>query len=52
MKRRIAVVQSLKGYESEPEEKAFLRGVLQGLMDLEERREMNLADVKKRLGLS
>jgi hypothetical protein len=36
----------------ETEERAFLRNVVQGLMDLEESREMNLADVKARLGLS
>jgi hypothetical protein len=29
-----------------------MRGVVQGLMDLEEGREMNLSDVKKHLGLS
>jgi len=50
--RGVAVVQSLKDYETETEERAFLRGVVQGLMDLEESREMNLADVKKRFGLS
>ena len=50
--RGVAVVQSLKDYEAETEERAFLRGVVQGLMDLEEGREMSLADVKKRLGLS
>jgi len=50
--RGVAVVQSLKDYESETEERAFLRGVVKGLMDLEEGREMDLADVKKRLGLS
>jgi len=50
--RGVAVVQSLRDYETETEERAFLRGVVQGLMDLEEGREMNLADVKKRLGLS
>ena len=50
--RGVAVVQSLKDYETETEERAFLRGVVQGLMDLEEGREMTLADVKKRLGLS
>jgi len=49
--RGVAVVQSLRDYETETEERAFLRGVVQGLMDLEEGREMNLADVKKRLGL-
>ena len=49
--RGVAVVQSLKEYETEVEEREFLRGVVQGLMDLEEGREMNLSDVKKHLGL-
>lgn len=49
--RGVAVVQSLEDYENQTEELEFLRGVVQGLMDLEEGREMNLADVKKRLGL-
>jgi prevent-host-death family protein len=50
--RGVAVVQSLKDYETEIEERAFLRGVVQGLMDLDEGREMSLADVKKLLGLA
>jgi prevent-host-death family protein len=50
--RGVAVVQSLKDYETETDERAFLRDIVQGLMDLEEGREMNLADVKNRLGLS
>lgn len=50
--RGVAVVQSLKDYETETDERAFLRDIVQGLMDLEEGREMNLADLKKRLGLS
>lgn len=50
--RGVAIVQSLQDYELETEERSFLRGVVQGLMDLEEGREMVLADVKKRLGLS
>jgi prevent-host-death family protein len=50
--RGVAVVQSLKDYETKSEEQSFLRGVVQGLMDLEEGRELNLSDVKKRLGLS
>lgn len=49
--RGVAIVQSLDDYETQAEELAFLRGVVQGLMDLEDGREMNLADVKKRLGL-
>jgi prevent-host-death family protein len=50
--RGVAVVQSLKDYEAEVEEKAFLKDVVQGLMDLEEGGEMSLADVKKHLGLT
>jgi prevent-host-death family protein len=50
--RGVAVVQSLKEYEAEAEEKAFLKDVVQGLMDLEEGREMSLADVKKHLDLT
>ncbi len=50
--RGVAIVQSLRDYEAENDERSFLRGVVQGLMDLEEGREMNLVDVKKRLGLS
>jgi prevent-host-death family protein len=50
--RGVAVVQSLKEYEAEAEEKAFLKDVVQGLMDLEEGREVSLADVKKHLALT
>lgn len=50
--RGVAVVQSLKDYEAKSEEQSFLRGVVQGLMDLDEGRELNLAEVKKRLGLT
>ena len=49
--RGVAVVQSLTDYELEAEERAFLRGVVQGLMDLEEGREMSLSAAKKHLGL-
>jgi prevent-host-death family protein len=50
--RGVAVVQSLKDYEEEAEQRAFLLGVVQGLVDLEEGREVSLADAKKRLGLA
>jgi prevent-host-death family protein len=50
--RGVAVVQSLNEYEKEMEERAFLRGVVNGLMDLEAGREMSLAEAKKRLGLA
>jgi prevent-host-death family protein len=50
--RGVAVVQALAEYEAESEERAFLRGVVQGLMDLEEGRETDLAAIKTRLGLT
>lgn len=50
--RGIAVVESVKDYEEKAEEQAFLRGVVQGLMDIEEGREISLAEVKKRLGVN
>lgn len=49
--RGVAVVQSMKDYETGAEEMAFMRGVVQGLMDLEEGREMSLEDVRKRLNV-
>jgi prevent-host-death family protein len=50
--RGVAVLQSLRDYEADAEERDFLRAVVQGLMDLEEGGELDLADVKRRLGLS
>lgn len=49
--RGVAVVQALGEYEAETEERAFMRAVVQGLMDLDEGRESDVADVKRRLGL-
>ena len=50
--RGVAVVQSLKDYETEAEERDFLKAVVQGLVDVEEGRTVSLADVKKRFGLN
>jgi prevent-host-death family protein len=50
--RGVAVVQSLKDYETEAEERAFLKAVVQGLVDVEEGRTVSLADVKNRFGLN
>ena len=47
----IAVVQTLQSFEADQEEKRFMRGVVQGLTDLENGREMSLDDAKRRLGL-
>jgi len=50
--RGVAVVQSLADFEIRQEEQAFMKAVVQGMMDLESGRELSLADVRKRLGLS
>lgn len=50
--RGVAVLQALADYEAETEERAFLRDVVRGLMDLDEGRETDLAEVKKRLDLA
>ncbi len=50
--RGVAVVQSVADFEADVEERTFLRGVVQGLVDLEEGRELTLSEVKKRLSVS
>ncbi len=50
--RGVAVVQSLKDYEEGTEERAFMKAVLQGFVDIEEGRTVSLANAKKRLGLA
>jgi len=50
--RGVAVMLALADYEAETEERAFLRGVVAGLMDLEAGREFDLGEVKRRLDLS
>ena len=49
--RGVAVVQSLSDYEDETEKRVFMQDIVEGLMDLEEGKELSLKDVKKRLGL-
>jgi prevent-host-death family protein len=49
--RGVAVVQSVTDYEVETEERAFLKAVVEGLVDIEQGRTVSLADAKKRLGL-
>ena len=49
--RGIAVVQSLREYETGEEERAFLRAVVRGLSDIEEGRDTSLREAKARLGL-
>ena len=49
--RGVAVVQGLSDFEAAQEERDFMRAVVAGLADLEDGRELQLADVKRRLGL-
>lgn len=41
------VVEALRDYEARGEEQGFLRGGVEGLIDLKEGREISLTDVKK-----
>jgi prevent-host-death family protein len=50
--RGVAVIQPLAEFEAESEERSFLRAVVRGLMDLEEGREVDLVDVRRRLGIA
>ena len=49
--RGVAVVQSVTDYEQTEEERAFMRAVVEGLMDLEAGREVSITKARKRLGL-
>ena len=50
--RGVAVVQALKDYEAGIEQQAFMKAVVKGMVDLEEGREVSLADVRKYLKIS
>ncbi len=47
--RGVAVVQALQDYEANIEQQAFMKAVVRGMVDLEEDRELSLAEVKKHL---
>ena len=49
--RGVAVVQGLDDYEKNEEERAFMKAVAQGLMDIREGNELALDEVKKKLGI-
>ncbi len=49
--RGVAVLQGIADFEARDEEQKFMRAIVQGLMELEEGREISLADVKKQLNL-
>ncbi len=49
--RGVAVVQGLEEYENLEEERAFMKAVTQGLVEIKEGKEQSLEDVKKKLGI-
>lgn len=49
--RGVAVVQSVEEFETADDERTFMRAVVEGLSDIEEGREVSLAEAKFRLGL-
>ncbi len=49
--RGVAVLQGIADFEARDEEQKFMRAIVQGLMELEEGREISLSDVKKQLNL-
>jgi len=49
--RGIAVVQGLDDFEKNEEEREFMKAVAQGLMDIREGNELELNEIKKKLGI-
>ena len=49
--RGVAVVQALDEFEKNEEERAFLRAIAQGMMDVKEGNELTLSEVKSRLDI-
>jgi prevent-host-death family protein len=49
--RGVAVLQALSDFESDSEERTFMRAVLKGMVDLEEGRELSFEETKKYLNI-
>ena len=49
--RGVAVMQSLDDFEQAEEKKAFMRAIVEGFNDLDNKLEINLETAKARLGL-
>lgn len=50
--RGVAVMQGLEEYENLEEERAFIKAVAQGLMEIKEGKVQSLDEVKKKLGIN
>lgn len=48
----IAVVQGLTEYEEKEEDRAFLKAITQGLIEIKEGNELDIDEVRKKLGIS
>ncbi len=49
--RGVAVLQGIADFEARDEQQQFMRAIVQGLIELEEGREISVADVKKQLNM-
>lgn len=49
--RGVAVVQGIDDYEKNEEERKFMKAVAAGLMEIREGKEIELDEVKKKLGI-
>ena len=49
--RGVAVMQDLEEYEKNAEERDFMKAVATGLMEVREGKELELDEVKKKLGI-
>jgi len=49
--RGVAVVQALDEYEKNEEERAFLRAIAKGMMDVKEGKELSLGELREKLGI-
>lgn len=49
--RGVAVMQGLEEYEKNEEEREFMKAVAAGLMEVREGKELELDEVKKKLGI-
>jgi len=50
--RGVAIVQGLAEYENHEEERAFVKAIAQGLMDVNEGKVLSLDEAKKKLGIN
>ncbi|VAW54667.1 Prevent host death protein, Phd antitoxin [hydrothermal vent metagenome] len=50
--RGIAVMQGLEEFENHEEERAFVKAIAQGLLEVKEGKEQTVDDVKRKLGIN